>query len=365
MKTSPTLLIFSRSFIESGLANVNQTLYMAQNLAKFGPVHVYMRSHKRNDSDAVVKKIIGTDNKFTFKAGHSSAVLFTILFCLSLLTKKPSSHRIYTRSIIVGFFSWLLGYKSVVELHQDKFVNLGICDRAFGFICANTAVTRRLKIVVISQSLKDILLTKYGKIDNISVLHDAAEPAIDEFQNLSKRERPLAVYTGKLSNERSVDDIVKMAADFPDVDFCLVGGNANQVRFYRNMALEFGLKNVKVHLRQGFKRISYFQNKADILLAFWSHDVPTMAYCSPLKLFEYMQTGNKILVHDFPVLREVLPASPFVQYAEPGDLVSCKKAFQLLLNNVESAQTAREELRAHGMKYTYHGRARTLLDIIL
>ena len=195
MKTSPTLLIFSRSFIESGLANVNQTLYMAQNLAKFGPVHVYMRSHKRNDSDAFVKKIIGTDNKFTSFLKPVILLPFYLLFYSAYHSLQKSRlptefiHAQLSWASLVGF----LGYKSVVELHQDKFVNFGICDRAFGFICANTAVTRRLKIVVISQSLKDILLTRYGKIDNISVLHDAAEPAIDEFQNLSKRERPLAV----------------------------------------------------------------------------------------------------------------------------------------------------------------------------
>ena len=364
MKANPTILIYSRSFLESGMANVNQTLSMAQNIAYLAPVVVFMRVQKKTQQNAYLKAIIGKAPTFEFRSSNVPSVVFLMLFLLQLCFKKPSKYCIYTRSVFVTIFSQLLGYRAIVELHQDKFSNIVFFDKIFALMLRQTILHRKVKLVVISQALKTIIMQKYGIKANINVLHDAAEPGTSGYEMLAKRQRPLVVYTGKLDGERSVDKIVKMATFFPDADFRLIGGNKVQVAFYRKMALDMKAVNVKVFLRQGFQRVSYFQHKADVLLAFWSKQVPTMAYCSPLKLFEYMQTGNKILVHNFKVLKEVLPDNELVEFAEPDDLDNCIQTLRTLLNKSDKTFEMRHMLRAHGLTFSYKKRAELFCNLI-
>ena len=45
---------------------------------------------------------------------------------------------------------------------------------------------------------------------------------------------------------------------------------------------------------------------SDILLALWSRKVPTIDFCSPLKLFEYMASGRPIIASNLKVYRNIL-----------------------------------------------------------
>ena len=364
MKANSNILIYSRSFLESGMANVNQTLSMAQNISHFASVVVFMRVQKKTQQNTYLKAIIGQTPNFEFRSSNVPSIVFLMLFILQLCFKKPSKYCIYTRSVFVAIFSQLLSYKAIVELHQDKFSNIVFLDKIFALMLRQSILHRKMKLVVISQALKNIIIQKYEIRSNISVLHDAAEPGTKSYEMLVKRQRPLVVYTGKLHDERSVDKIIKIATFFPDADFRLIGGDKAQVAFYRKMALDMKAINVKVFLRQGFQRVSYFQHKADVLLAFWSKEVPTISYCSPLKLFEYMQTGNKILVHNFKVLKEVLPDNELVEFAEPDDLDNCIQKLRKLIDKSDDSFEMRHMLRAHGLTFSYKSRAESLYNLI-
>ncbi len=355
------VLIFSRSYIESGMANVNQTLHMAQALGKLTQVDVYMRTQRTRMAGPILSKLVGQQPSFKFNGKNTPAILFTVGFCFGLLGKSRNRTIVYTRSLVVGMIGRLFGFRTGVELHQDRLSQSHGLSQVLAFLLRRPFFGRRLHIIVISNALKSIIREKYGDISSIQVMHDAAVPPAENLQALSKRERPLIVYTGMLANERSVDKLVELAADFPTCDFRLIGGDRQQIAYYRDMAEKLGAGNIRVFLRQGYNRISYYQCKADILIAFWSVDVPTMNYCSPLKLFEYLQTGNAILVHDFPVLHEVLPDSPLIALASPTDTGAAREALKNLLQSNVQPKT-RAQLKNYGNRFTYDARARQLLD---
>ena len=361
MRENQQIVIFSRSYIESGMANVNQTLHMAHALGQFIKVKIYMRARHSTAAKNILTKIVGQLPAFEFIGKNVPASIFALGFCLALLSKSRRHTYIYTRSLIVGVVARLLGFPAGVELHQDRLSQSNGFSHALAFLLRRRIVARKLRIIVISEALKSIIRQKYGDIRHILVLHDAAVPPVENLLALPKRVRPLIVYTGKLADERSVDKLVAMAADFPMCDFRLIGGDAQQATKYRNLAQNMRLENVRVYLRQGHRRVRYFQCKADILIAFWSVDVPTMDYCSPLKLFEYMQTGNAILAHDFPVLHEVLPKSPLVALADPKCMDSMHTSLKYLLETKFHSEM-HAQLKIHGHRFTYAARAQQLID---
>lgn len=335
---------------------------MAQALGNLTQVEVYMRTYSPTMSDKIVEKIIGQDLSFNFKGKNTPAIFFIIRFCIALIFKSRTKNIVYTRSLVVSLISQTLGFQSGVELHQDRLSTSYFLNHFFGYLLRRPFFNRRLSVIVISDALKSIIYKKYGVISDVKVLHDAAVPPDKKLLSLPKRERPLIVYTGKLENERSVDKLVDMAAAFPMCDFRLIGGNREQVGYYRLMAKQKGVINIRIFLRQGYRRISYFQCKADILIAFWSVNVPTMKYCSPLKLFEYMQTGNAVMVHNFPVLHEVLPFNPLISLIDPVSMADAEKALNNLLQT-EFQPSTREQLRDYGNRFSYAARAGSLLEI--
>jgi glycosyltransferase involved in cell wall biosynthesis len=85
---------------------------------------------------------------------------------------------------------------------------------------------------------------------------------------------------------------------------------------------------------------------ADILLALWSSDVPTINFCSPLKVFEYMAAGRLILAHGFPTIKEILVDGVNAYLANPNDLNDLDKKFKQALNDENEkiiSNTARKD----------------------
>jgi glycosyltransferase involved in cell wall biosynthesis len=56
-----------------------------------------------------------------------------------------------------------------------------------------------------------------------------------------------------------------------------------------------------------------------VLLALWSKKVPTINYCSPLKIFEYMASGRIMVAHGFPTIKEVIKHNKNGLLARPDD----------------------------------------------
>jgi len=84
-----------------------------------------------------------------------------------------------------------------------------------------------------------------------------------------------------------------------------------------------------------------------------------MDYCSPLKLFEYMSTGNKILLHEFNVFKEVIFSSPLINLCEPEDADSeWDRYFELkerVISNEDIAKVA-----DYSASFSYSNRAKIL-----
>jgi glycosyltransferase involved in cell wall biosynthesis len=231
------------------------------------------------------------------------------------------------------------------------------------------------RVLPITQALRKMLEKRYGgwkeaelviAPDGVDLERYAAlpDPSIAR-QNMKLPPVPTVVCTGHLYAGRGVDLFLGLAERLPQVAFVWAGGRTADVERMRQKAQ--GLANV---LFTGFlpqESMPMLQAAADVLLMPYQESVATSsggntaAFCSPMKMFEYMAAGRAILSSDLPVLHEVLDESTAV-FCPPDDLNAWVNALIGLLSDEGRRQKLGEAARAGVEKYTWLERARKCLQ---
>ncbi len=245
-----------------------------------------------------LEKYFGYNKIYKFLNQDSSQYVFTripnIAKYIIKLNKKlifeAHNNRLHERYNLIDYFL----KKSILSLSKEKNFTLFIC---------------------ISENLKRFW-KNYG-IDNQKLLslHDGFDikKYIDPKSKIEYRDilnieinKTVAVYTGSLYADRKIESILYLAKKNQDVHFIVVGGpEENRKNFIKKARIE-NIENINFVGRKNHKDIHKYLFSADILLALWSKDVPTINYCSPLKLFEYMASGTPIIANNYVTIREVL-----------------------------------------------------------
>jgi glycosyltransferase involved in cell wall biosynthesis len=230
------------------------------------------------------------------------------------------------------------------EVHNNilhprfKFINF--CLKKM--LIRSSKSSKLIRFITISNSLKDYWTNLGVHKSKILVLHSGFNTK--EFEKtLSKAEarsltnlpinKKIAIYTGSLLADRKIENILFLAEQNKDVLFVIAGGPEHQKNYYESLSNKQHLNNVKFLGHISHQSIPNYLFSADILLAFWSTKVPTINYCSPLKVFEYMAAGRLILAHGFPTIKEVLIDKVNAYLADPEDLQQLDNKLKIALND--------------------------------
>lgn len=174
-------------------------------------------------------------------------------------------------------------------------------------------------------------------------------------------DRRLVLYTGSLGADRDVDRVLRLARDFPAADFAIIGWPRPQLNDLRARAAAEGLANTRMLDRVPHAAVRAHLAAADVLLMIWSSQVPTIRYCSPMKLFEYLAAGRIIVGDGFPTIREVLRHGEHAWLAEPDRYADLRAQMAAALAApVDDPMRARA--RALAREYTWDRRAGRLLE---
>lgn len=144
-------------------------------------------------------------------------------------------------------------------------------------------------------------------------------------------DKTVVTYTGGLYPSRGIENIVFLAKDFPNVNFLVIGGPEKNRQNFQKLSLEESVLNINFMGYVEHNLIPHYLYASDILLALWSSKVPTINYCSPLKIFEYMAAGRTIVAHGFPTIREVLENEKDSILCKPDDFDSLKSSLNKAL----------------------------------
>jgi len=283
---------------------------------------------------------------------------------------------IYTRNIISAFFSACLGMPVIYEAHN---LPMGKTEPFYFILLMKFKELRAF--VVKSAALHELYLQKYKAFleKKITIVaHDAVD--LERFENnitaVEARKRlgfdPTCFtvgYSGHLYAGRGIELILELAKLFPEVQFLILGGYPEDVRYYRSCSEISGQKNV---------RFLGFVSNADLPLYLFACEVLLMPYqkkvsvggggntagfMSPLKMFEYMACERCIISSDLPVLREVLNDSNAI-LCDPDNNKAWEEALLSAIPNNNLRESLRKKARIDVNQFTWKNRVNKVLSSI-
>jgi len=142
----------------------------------------------------------------------------------------------------------------------------------------------------------------------------------------------------------------------------LVGGTEGDVLKIKKQTSEN--KNIIVVGSRPHSEIPYWQKSADVLvLPNTAKEDISKYYTSPMKLFEYMASGNSIVASDLPSIREVLNKDNSV-LVEPDNPKKLAEGMNKVLGDFNFADKISKQALEDVKNYTWGERVKNILDFI-
>ena len=374
------LIYISPSIFPSQAANSTHVILQVDELAKLYEqvLVIGMAAKDEGKSEKILDKLKETydvnlknvhfelcPNFFGF-AENLVIALFSVKFFLFY-----KDYNLVTRNIYAAFFGLLLLKKGF--LYETHTVETG-----FRAVMQRILLrSKRIRVIVISQSLKEMLVKKYGSEKHtVSVLHDAARPNL-LLNNLDKVSFPNAVnyknilgYFGALHPGRGIDIIEAMAKQLPNSLFVIFGPTGQNIEFEERARTIYS--NIHFYGFISHKEIHENMRRCDILLMPYQNVVSigksgsdTSKWMSPMKMFEYMAAGRPIISSNLPVLKEVLVEKLNALLVTPDDVSEWVEAANLLQENPELSNRIALSARSdYESEYNWCTRALKLRSLI-
>lgn len=314
------LLYLSNALVPSRQANSIHVLKICSAFSKINfEVSLICQNNiedeSKNDEEKIFK-FYGIEKKFKiyalekYKSVFSSYVYAFKSFFIALY-KRPRI--IVSRFILSGFLCSIF-FDTYIELHQLPHKNSRIQKYLLNIL---RFCPRFRGLIVISKPLKKIFHDIGFSNEMIHVLPDGADTPekVDKSLKIDYRlnDKFKVGYTGHLYKGRGIDLLISIAKTCSWLEMNIVGGNENDIIFYKQKVKKMGINNIKIHGFLEPSKIFKFNSNMDVLVAPYqkkihleSGDTTTEKWMSPLKIFEYMATGKPIICSRIEVLNEVL-----------------------------------------------------------
>ncbi|MDP3792313.1 MAG: glycosyltransferase [bacterium] len=323
----------------------------------------------------------GIFNKIAFGAKSLCSALVLVLYALI-----EGADIFYTRDEPVAYILSFFRKNIVFESH--RFSN----KRKIFY---SRFKKKNLKIIVISQGLKDDFINFGIKASNLLVARDGVD--LGEFNiNVSKEDarkrffsnlhgeafkrKKIAVYIGHLYSWKGVNifsEIAKYVCD-KNVNYLIsfFGGTDKDFKILDEDSRVLQEELSKIHpnfvpilypyRRVPHKDVPYILKAADgaILIGNESETI-SAKYTSPLKMFEYMASGCPIVAQALPSFREVLnDENSFL--VKPGDAKALADKIAWIFDdaNVKIAEEKASKAFDDVQKYTWQNRAANILNFL-
>jgi len=296
------------------------------------------------------------------KAGKSRYLRYFLMIIKSLpiiLKKKPKV--IFSRDIGIIFFYKIIGFKVVYEIHKPFETKIG--KLVFKIIA------EKIKIISISQNLKDYLVKKYGiKKNNILVAHDGVN--LDSFKIRDdknklreklelEKDNFIVLYSGSFQKGKGIKTVIELAKRLNDISFVALGGNKKEIDSLRKKSTS----NLKFLGRKNHELIPSYLKAADLLLLPLSNELYYWKYSSPLKLFEYMASGTPILASRIGALTEVLDENNCFLFESGNEKEIISKIKEIKVNKIEADKKSEKAL-LDVEKYSWVKRTEKIINFL-
>lgn len=231
---------------------------------------------------------------------------------------------IYSRDALVLLQYILLGRRLVYEAHRAP----TLVDRI--------VARRAYRVITITASLKAEFVKAGVAESRILVAHDAVDAPRAHARDL--HDRPRVVYAGSRGRGKGVETLEAAVSLIPEVDVELVSGKPP-------------------------REVREILAAADIVVVPNSARVASSkTFTSPMKLFEALASGARIVASDVPAIREVVDEAS-VWFFAPDDPQSLAATIREALADPTAATKVSAAL-ALSQRYSWEARAANILSVL-
>ena len=287
---------------------------------------------------------------FFFHISHFLWSYFVVTFKI----KKTDERQFITRSDWILYFLARKGYRVLFECHQTSKVRTFIINKSKSF--------PNVKFIFLNEHLQN-----YYKLDgdNSQVLHNGVDTelfsnSIDKLDN--KREGLIFVGNLRRFNEsRGVEFIIDAFSNskfLQDHKLSIIGGPDLEAKKLKVRIEELNLQDsITVTGRLGRSEIGKVYANSNIgILINSSSNQHSYKYTSPLKYFEYIYMGLKVVGVDFPSHR-ALPRNSEISFFQENDVASFEAAVKQSLEKNQPVNIDKEDL-------SLNTRAKKIIDLL-
>lgn len=289
------------------------------------------------------------------------------------ILNSSSAEYVFTR--IPNFLQLIVnsGKKLIFESHNNILHNrIAIIDKYWKYKIKKLITDKNFALFIcISQNLGDFWLDNLIPKEKLVILHDGFTS--NHFKKIISKmiargkigidhEEVIVMYVGSLYPDRGISSILNAAKKFPKISFFIIGGPEKNISKLKEVNDNLKLKNVEFFGRVEHKKIPMYLFSADILLGIWSKKVPTINFCSPLKIFEYMASGKTIITHDFPPIKEVLEDHKDCLFIDPEKDDDLVLKIKTALENLDAGTFGINARKKAFEKYSWDVRAELICE---
>ena len=285
-------------------------------------------------------KVVGTAHNLPFgkyrKLNRISFLISHFFWSYSTiknLEKKEykTNEYYFTRSDWVFYFLSRRGEKVIYECHQYT--------KLRKLLIKISLRNEYSKIIFLNELLKDDYSSKYILKNNYRVLQNGVD--VEMFENSGSNNMDEIIFIGRLTrfnNPRNIDFLFKGIAGLEDkYSLKIIGASKDELKLYTKLANQEKIQN-RVTILESLSHaetISHLQNAGVGILINSKSNQHSIRYTSPLKYFEYLAAGLKVVAVNFKA-HNILPYSEEIIFFEDDNIKSFQNAI-LESSNTESS----------------------------
>ncbi|MDF5720715.1 MAG: glycosyltransferase [Rhizonema sp. PD37] len=349
-------------------------VYPYQGLAAFNPVHLIRPFQPRKVPTTLVKyyslqdklkiaplpmpwPIDSIKSKFT----DSNTITTKYYFPFHILSTTKIIHAWNWNFVKAAIQN---GIPAIYEHHhhEDKKFETEIVNHPLFQVAVTVADTVRESMI--QHGMPPEKLIKLHNGYNHSFMVRQPEKATEWRKKLLKNERlHLVVYSGALRQFKGINVLVDVAALMPNIQFVCAGGNVQEVAHYQQLAQEKQVDNITflgyvLHLD-----LPSLLQAADIL-AHPHCSGKAATFTSPMKLFDYLTSGNPIVATEIPSLIEFKNTKAIAAWCEPDNPKEFAKAVAQVLETHPRKIQGHTHIIDFVKHYSWENRAAKILSYV-
>lgn len=369
----------TNSRIPAVFANGIQVMKMCEAIAKLGHhLTLFIPINEKENFQLKEEDIFcfyGVERTFEIKRLPFRKIFIHDLTS-SLFAKMKKVDLCYTISAYAAYFAPRLGIPTAFEAHNPLH-HLRSRERIAPIIFNSPYV----KIITVSNWLTRFYIENYRvnpqkiitKPNGVDLEKFTIVPTKEEIRselNLPQNKR-IICYAGNLYKGRGIELLLLASKKLTqDSLILIVGGRSGDLERYKHISLGMGCTNVHFI---GFvlnTAVPKYLAASDVLVMPYQRDTEDPSgrvqsdYMCPMKMFEYMASGQPIVASNLDQIKEVLRDGENAILFDPGDETAFLNAINIGLEDKELAQKIAQNAQDEVRNYTWTKRAKEIFSFL-